>query len=79
MSTNGALRRSFRAGPEPGFRGLPGEGVIVYQIHDDLQETYFKGGPLDTGQTYENAAEGFSVNVIQAIEGENDGARDHLS
>ena len=28
------------------FRGLPGSGVIVYQTHDNLQETLFAGGPL---------------------------------
>jgi hypothetical protein len=51
------------------FRGLPGEGVIVYQTHDDLQETLFMGGPLGVGQTYDNAAEGFTVGVLQTIEG----------
>ncbi len=51
------------------FRGLPGEGVIVYQTHDDLQETLFMGGPIGSGQTYDNAAEGFSVHVVQAIDG----------
>jgi hypothetical protein len=49
------------------FRGLPGSGVIVYQTHDDLQETLFAGGPLVVGQTYDNAAEGFSIRVLAAI------------
>jgi hypothetical protein len=51
------------------FRGLPGEGVIVYQTHDDLQETLFLGGPLVAGQAYSNADEGFTVSVPQTIEG----------
>ena len=50
------------------FRGLPGEGVIVYQTHDDLQETLFAGGPLSVGQAYTNAAEGFTVTVLQGID-----------
>jgi hypothetical protein len=50
------------------YRGLPGGGVIVYQVHDDLQETLFAGGPLGVGDIYENAAEGFSVQVVQAID-----------
>ena len=55
--------------PAMEFRGLPGEGVIVYQTHDDLQETLFMGGPLSVGQTYDNAAEGFAVSALQSIEG----------
>jgi hypothetical protein len=59
-------------GPQVGgaleFRGLPGSGVIVYQTHDNLQETLFTGGPLDVGQTYDNAAEGFSIRVLAAID-----------
>jgi hypothetical protein len=51
------------------FRGLPGEGVIVYQTHADLQETLLMGGPLHAGETYSNAAEGFTVGVVQAIDG----------
>ena len=51
------------------FRGLPGAGVIVYQTHDDLQETYLMAGPLAVGQTSNNAAEGFSVNVTGQIDG----------
>ena len=51
------------------FRGLPGAGVIVYQTHDDLQETYLTAGPLAVGQTSNNAAEGFSVNVTGQIDG----------
>ncbi len=51
------------------FRGLPGSGVIVYQTHDDLQETLFVAGPLAVGQSYDNAIQGFTVNVVQAIEG----------
>ena len=50
------------------FRGLPGSGVILYQVHDDLQETLFAGGPLGVGQTFDNAAEGFSVRVLAAID-----------
>jgi hypothetical protein len=50
------------------FRGLPGSGVIVYQTHDDLQETLFAGGPLGVGQTYDNAAEGFSIGVLAALD-----------
>jgi PASTA domain len=50
------------------FRGLPGEGVIVYQTHDDLQETLFMGGPLGVGDTYDDTAEGFAVNVLHTIE-----------
>jgi hypothetical protein len=50
------------------FRGLPGSGVIVYQAHDNLQETLFAGGPLGVGQTYDNAGEGFSVRVLAAID-----------
>jgi hypothetical protein len=49
------------------FRGLPGSGVIVYQTHNDLQETLFAGGPLSVGQTFDNAAEGLSVRVIASI------------
>ena len=63
-------------GPNLEFRGLPGEGVIVYQVHDDLQETYFKGGPLDTGQSYQNPDEGFSVQVLQRIDA---GMRVHVT
>jgi hypothetical protein len=58
------------------FHGLPGEGVIVYQTHPDLQETWFAGGPLGAGQSYENAAEGFSVRVVQPIDG---GMRVHVA
>jgi hypothetical protein len=43
-------------------------GVIVYQTHDDLQETLFAGGPLGVGQTFDNAAEGFSVRVLASID-----------
>ena len=50
------------------FRGLPGSGVIVYQAHDNLQETLFAGGSLGVGQTYDNAGEGFSVRVLAAID-----------
>jgi len=51
------------------FRGLPGSGVIVYQTHDNLQETLFAGGPLGgAGQTYDNGAEGFSIRVLAAID-----------
>jgi len=50
------------------FRGLPGSGVIVYQTHNDLQETLFAGGPLGVGQTFDNAAEGISVRVLAAID-----------
>jgi hypothetical protein len=55
--------------PAKEFRGLPGEGVIVYQTHDNLQETIFMGGPLSVGQSYHNADEGFTVNVLQSIDG----------
>ncbi len=51
------------------FVGIPGEGVIVYQTHDDLQETWFLGGPFGVGQSYNNPAEGFSLNVTAAIDG----------
>jgi len=53
---------------KPEFRGLPGSGVIVYQTHDDLQETLFAGGPLAVGQSYDNAAEEFSISVLDAID-----------
>ena len=48
----------------------------MYQVHDDLQETYFKGGPLDTGQSYQNPDEGFSVQVLQRIDA---GIRVHVT
>jgi hypothetical protein len=51
------------------FRGLPSEGVIVYQTHDDLQETLFAGGPLGVGQIYDNPGEGFTVTALQDIDG----------
>jgi hypothetical protein len=50
------------------FRGLPGSGVIVYQTHDDLQETLFVAGGLRAEQTYDDAGEGFSIRVLAAID-----------
>jgi hypothetical protein len=43
------------------FRGLPGEGVMVYQADDNLQATPLMGG--------DNAVEGSTVGVLQTIEG----------
>lgn len=52
------------------FRGLPGEGVIVYQTQDNLQETYLMSpGALGVGAVYDNAAEGFSIGVVASISG----------
>jgi hypothetical protein len=50
------------------FSGLPGAGVIIYQVHDDLQETYFTAGPLSPGQSYQNSAEGISIAVLSTID-----------
>src|SRR6478672_5303378 len=46
------------------FRGLPGEGVIVYEVTtpDHLEQVKLvSGGALSIGQTYVNTAEGFTV------------------
>jgi PASTA domain len=51
------------------FVGLPGEGVIVYQTHDNLQETYFTAGPLGVGQSSSIVGEGFSVNATGRLDG----------
>lgn len=52
------------------FRGLPGEGVIVYETvsPNDLEKTFLRTPiALQTGQTYANSAEGFSVSVAGTV------------
>jgi hypothetical protein len=52
------------------FRGLPSEGVIVYQTQANLQETLLATPvALAPGQAFDSDTEGFRVKVGQAIDG----------
>lgn len=52
------------------FTGLASEGVIVYQTHQDLQETYLMTPTaLRAGQTYNHPSGEFSVQATGQVEG----------
>ena len=54
------------------FRGLPSEGVIVYEVTTPARLDQVKlvtGTALKVGQTYSNPAEGFTVKPTAAIDG----------
>jgi hypothetical protein len=54
------------------FRGLPGEGVIVYEVTSPAHLEQVKlanVSALAIGQTYTNSDEGFTVKPTAAIEG----------
>jgi hypothetical protein len=49
--------------------GIPGEGVIVYEVASLLDVRLRTGIALGAGQRYDNSAEGFSVSVTGAVPG----------
>jgi hypothetical protein len=60
-----------RVNGKPEFRGLPSEGVIVYQVTspNHLEQVKFVSGALALNQSYSDPTEGFTVKPIAALEG----------